>query len=203
MTIPLTTIPGPAAELLARGLAIFPIPAGQRIAPPGWQQRASRDAHQPWPVGSNIGVGCRRSGIVVLDLDRKNHADGIDAFQQLCVEAGQPWPHTFTVHTPHNGLHLYFTAPDQPAIANTIGKPRPGIDVRAPGWASGGYVIGPGSIVNARPYQIIVDLPIIALPQWLIGQLRHATPPNQPHQPGQGNSPQGSSGQDGSGQGSR
>jgi hypothetical protein len=64
-----TELTSPAAAL-ARGLAVFAIPPGERAAPPGWQ-RASRDPHQPWPGGSNIDVSCRASGIVVLDLDRK------------------------------------------------------------------------------------------------------------------------------------
>ncbi|MBB5872006.1 hypothetical protein F4553_005385 [Allocatelliglobosispora scoriae] len=164
--------------LLARGLALFPMPAGQRQAPPGWQHRASRDPHQPWPHGSNVGIGCRASGIVVLDLDRKNGHDGIAVFGQLCAGAGQAWPDTFTVTTPH-GLHLYFTAPAGPPIASTIWHTGPGIDVRAPGWSSGGYVIGPGSTVNNRPYVITHDRPLLPLPTWLMPHLRVATPPRR------------------------
>jgi hypothetical protein len=166
---------GPAVAL-AMGLAAFPIPAGQRKAPPGWAQRASRDPGQPWPDGSNTGIACRASNIVVLDLDRKNGRDGITAFRRLCAGHGQPWPETLTVATPNAGLHLYFTAPDRPPIASTISELGPGIDIRAPGYASGGYVVGPGSIVDGRPYEISLDLPIAALPLWLVPLLREAKP---------------------------
>jgi len=44
---------------------------------------------------------------------------------------------------------------------------RPGIDVRGPGRRSGGYLIGPGSIVNDIPYVITRDTAIAQLPGWL------------------------------------
>jgi hypothetical protein len=166
---------GPAAAL-ARGLAVFPIPPGQRKAPPGWQIRASADPSQPWPTGSNIGVGCRASGVVVLDLDCKNGVDGIAALERLRIEQGGQWPETFTVATAHGGRHLYFTAPPGHVVINTIGRIGPGIDVRAPGRTSGGYVVGPGSVVDGRAYVIDTDLPIASLPGWLLRLLRPAQP---------------------------
>jgi hypothetical protein len=48
------------------------------------------------------------------------------------------------------GLHLYFTAPPVWVMVNTIGFLGPGVDVRAPGRTSGGYVIGPGSVIDGR-----------------------------------------------------
>jgi Bifunctional DNA primase/polymerase, N-terminal len=126
---------GPGAAL-ARGLAVFPIAPGQRKAPPGWQIRASTDPGQPWPPGSNVGVGCRASGVVVLDLDRKNGVDGVATLQRLCAAHEQPSPQTFTVATANGGLHLYFTAPPARVVVNTIGILGRGIDVRAPGRMS-------------------------------------------------------------------
>jgi len=161
---------GPAAAL-ARGLAVFPIPPGQKIAPPGWHARASSDPGQPWPEGSNVGVGCRASGLVVLDLDRKDGVDGVAQLAALADEHGQPWPATFTVSTPSGGLHLYFAAPAW-TVVNTIKVLAPGIDVRAPGRALGGYVVGPGSIVGGRAYAIAEDLPIAALTSWIGRRLR-------------------------------
>lgn len=163
----MNTPSGPAAAL-ARGLAVFPIPAGQRKAPPGWQRHASADPDRPWPVGSNIGIGCRASGVVVLDLDRKHGVDGVATLEQLRIEHDGQRPRTFTVATAHDGRHLYFTAPPRHVVINTIGRLGPGIDVRAPGRTSGGYVVGPGSVVDGRPYDIDADLPIAALPDWLL-----------------------------------
>jgi hypothetical protein len=178
------TVPDTVAQLLARGLAVFPIPAGQRQAP-GWHSQVSRDPGQAWPADAdtNIGVGCRASAMVVVDLDRKRGNDGIAAFGQLCAAAGMVWPDTFTVTTPNGGLHLYFTAPQGRTVACTIGHPRPGIDIRAPGAVRGGYVIGPGSIVNGRPYRIGNPAPIAALPVWLAALLPPARPPRHTNHP--------------------
>jgi hypothetical protein len=167
---------GPGAAL-GRGLAVFPIPPGQRKASPAWQLRASTDPGQPWPAGSNVGVGCRASGVVVLDLDRKNSVDGVATLERLCAAHEQPWPQTFTVATANGGLHLYFTAPPARVVVSSIGILGPGIDVRAPGRMSGGYVLGPGSVVGNRAYAVVKDLPIAPAPHWLALLLCPVRPP--------------------------
>ncbi|MFG1892151.1 bifunctional DNA primase/polymerase [Micromonospora sp. NPDC049051] len=88
-----------------------------------------------------------------------------------------PWPNTLTVATAHDGLHLYFRAPIGIVVPNSISR-WPGIDVRAPGHRLGGYLVGPGSVVDGRPYTIARDLPIAPLPPWLTARLpnsRHTT----------------------------
>ena len=38
-----------------------------------------------WPDGANIGVGCRASGVIGLDLDRHDGGpDGVAVFAALC-----------------------------------------------------------------------------------------------------------------------
>jgi Bifunctional DNA primase/polymerase, N-terminal/Protein of unknown function (DUF664) len=84
-----------------------------------------------WPDGANIGVGCRASGVIGLDLDRHDGGpDGVAVFAALCRVYGQPWPDTLTVATPHDGRHLYFGIPPGTAAASTISR-WPGIDIRA------------------------------------------------------------------------
>jgi hypothetical protein len=83
---------------------------------------------------------------------------------------GQPWPDTFTVATSRAGPHLYFRVPPGAAAASTISR-WPGIDIRAPGYRTGGYLAGPGSVVDGIPYVIEHDVPIAALPAWLAGLL--------------------------------
>jgi hypothetical protein len=117
-------------------------------------------------AAGNVGVGCRASGVVALDLDRHaGGADGIAAFAAACAAHGTTWPDTFTVRTPRGGLHLYFRAPAGP-VASGPG-PWPGTDVRAPGYRTGGYLVGPGSVIGDIPYLIERDAPIAALPAWL------------------------------------
>lgn len=168
-----TDVPNPL-DAVARGLAIFPIPQGcKRPTLRSWPHRCTRDpevirAH--WRPGDNIGVGCRASGVLGVDLDQHSaEADGIQAFGALCQRHGQPWPDTLTVRTPSGGLHLYFRAPGDRQLGNTQGKLAPGIDTRGPGRGNGGgYLVGPGSIVDGRPYEVVRDVPIAPLPRWLV-----------------------------------
>jgi hypothetical protein len=80
------------------------------------------------------------------------------------------------VATAHNGLHLYFRAPADVVIPSSIGR-WPGVDVRAPGHRLGGYLVGPGSLIDGRPYTISRDLPIAPLPPWLTAKLTGQPPP--------------------------
>jgi hypothetical protein len=158
--------------LIDRGLAVFPLPAGGKVAPAGWQDTVTVDAELAagWPAGGNVGVGCRASGVVGLDLDRKDQVDGVATMRALCAGAGLPWPNTLTVATAHGGLHLYFRAPAGVDVPSSIAR-WPGVDVRAPGRRLGGYLVGPGSVVDGRRYTIVHDAPIAPLPRWLTTRL--------------------------------
>lgn len=162
-------------SLLDRGLAVFPLPPGGKAAPAGWHTTITtkREVITTWPAGSNIGVACRPSQIVGLDLDCKHGVDGTATLRALCAGARQPWPDTMTVATPHGGLHLYYRAPAGVTIPSSIGR-WPGIDIRAPGVRLGGYLAGPGSTVDGRTYEITRDQPIARLPDWLTHRLRKA-----------------------------
>lgn len=162
-------ITGTAAAVTAaeRGLALFPLPPGGRRPAAGWQRRctARPDEVARMIDAGNVGVGCRASHVVGLDLDRHpGEPDGIAAFTAACAEH-DGWPSTLTVRTPRGGLHVYFRAPDRP-IASGSG-PWPGTDVRAPGFRSGGYLVGPGSAVPAGSYAVEDDAPLAPLPGWL------------------------------------
>lgn len=163
-------------SFLELGLAVFPLGRRNKVAPPGWHETVSTDPDvvAAWPNG-NVGIGCRASGIVGLDLDRKDGVDGADTLRALCAAARRPWPDTFTVATPHGGLHLYFRAPAGVIVPSAIAR-WPGIDVRAPGRHRGGYLVGPGSVVDERPYLVRRDRPIAPLPGWLATRLSRRVP---------------------------
>jgi hypothetical protein len=182
----LATAPDPLA-VVERGLAVFALPpGGRRPTGPGWQARCSRDpdlVRRQWRPGDNIGVGCRSSNLVGLDLDRHgvedldagDVVDGVATFAAVCAAHGQPWPATLTVRTPSGGLHLYFRAADWCTIASSSGGRAglgAGVDVRGPGRRSGGYLIGPGSIVGGSRYVIVRDVAIAPLPAWLAALLQ-------------------------------
>lgn len=150
-----------------------------------WPNRATSDpkviaAH--WPPDANIGIGCMKSGLLVIDLDRHNpEADGVDAFTALCEKRGFPWPSTFTVPTPGDGIHLYYWAPAARPLGNSAGRLGPGIDTRGPGAGnSGGYVLGPGSAVGGKPYTVTRDAPIEPLPDWIADLLDPPRPAPKP-----------------------
>lgn len=170
-----------AVELATWGVAVFPLAPGRRVPERGWQQQATADSEHiraTWPEAANVGVACRPSGthgLVVLDIDRD---EGERQFRGLCRAAGQPWPATALIRTPH-GWHLYLWAPPGVVIPSTSG-PRsplgPGIDVRGPGRRSGGYVVGPGSTVAGQDYVIHSYQPIAPLPRWLLEHLTGTRP---------------------------
>ncbi|MFG2002315.1 bifunctional DNA primase/polymerase [Spirillospora sp. NPDC048911] len=155
-----------------------------------WKERNSNDravisAH--WPKDDpNLGVACRASGLVVVDLDTAAHGavippdwaakggihEGADVLAYRAEEAGQPYPfETYTVRTSSGGWHLYFQAPPDRAIPNSAGKIGPMVDVRgtanADGQPGGGYVLGAGSIVGGAQYTVLHDVPPMPLPGWI------------------------------------
>jgi len=165
--------PDPLA-VTAFGLAVFALPPGSKRAAPGWHSRCTADRATlaaGWQPGDNVGVGCRASGVVGVDLDRHDGGpDGYETFAALCAQARAPWPATLTVRTAHGGLHLYFRAPAGVPVASAIAR-WPGIDIRGPGYRTGGYLAGPGSVVDGQPYIIERDTGIAELLAWLAGIL--------------------------------
>lgn len=167
-------------QAVSRGLAVFPLPPGTKVASPGWQHTiVTGDLDQvraAWPAGANVGVACRASGIVGIDLDRHSGGganagiDGVEQFAEVCRRWGQDRPVTLEVATPHDGRHLLFRVPRGlivPSVSGGTSRLGPGIDIRGPGLTLGGYLAGPGSVVDGREYMIEVDAPTAWLPGWL------------------------------------
>jgi len=118
----------------------------------------------------NYAVRADRGGIgIVLDHDAKFGEHWQDEAQQLF---GEQWVRTFAVRTPTGGVHLYFAGEPggQAKLASTI-------DVRS----ANGYVLGPGSVINGRLYQIIHDAPLAQLPAVVRQKLgKRLAAPNDP-----------------------
>ncbi|MGM1063127.1 bifunctional DNA primase/polymerase [Saccharothrix sp. Mg75] len=157
----------------------------------GWQSVATSDPERIRDIWStrpfNIGIACRPSGLYVIDLDDAHGHQpppqwagarhGRDVLTRLAAAAGQPYPNrTYTVRTPSGGQHLYFRAPVEPELRNTIGRLGWRIDTRG----AGGYIVAAGSVSNRGIYRPITHAPIAALPQWLIPLLLPPTPPTPP-----------------------
>lgn len=178
-----------AIKAAERGFAVFPTePNGKRPRfGLKWSEVATNDpaiiARCAWRDGEGYGVAAKRSGLVIIDLDQPKPGyvlppewrseygirDGVDVYAVLAERAGRSsWSEmfgTFTVTTPSGGQHLYFTAPSGRPIGN---KPLGWlIDVRGGGDGNGGYVLGPGSILGGRTYEIFNDTDPQPLPGWV------------------------------------
>lgn len=201
-----------ALEAADRGWFVFPVvPGGKAPAWKAWARHATIDPAAIRGYGGwqwdrrrdpharrveNIGIACRPSGLVVLDLDLPQPGepapagfdepgvhDGADAFTLLCERHGQPFPwDTHAVSTRRGGLHLYFTATDARDGAPVV-IPNDSrrthcwlLDIKSPGrpGTDGGLVVAAGSFVEADdrgaagPYRTLDEADPAALPAWLV-----------------------------------
>jgi hypothetical protein len=142
-----------ALKFAAKGVHVFPLQPGAKVPLKGSRgvKDASVDAVQIeawWRVhpGANLGIACGPSGLVVLDIDRKNGVDGWRALDDAMRELGElPGPCKM-VSTPSGGAHLYFRGPSD--LRPSTGKLGPGLDVRA----GNSYVVAPPSEIDGRAY---------------------------------------------------
>jgi hypothetical protein len=141
---------------------------------------------QSWsPALIGLATG-RRSGIVVLDIDRKGGVDGFDTLDEIGAAI---LPVTPMVHTASGGLHLYFQAPED-EIRNTAGARGRGLGAGLDIRGDGGYVIvpAPGSGYRWDPICHIDNTPVAQLPPWAMP--RELVPlKNTPRRPVTGLSP--------------
>ena len=178
-----------AMDLVDRGFHVFPLGKGSKVPRKDfkrWEMRATRDPLKvaDWWVrrypGSNIGVACKPSVILVVDLDvpkGDRSEDGRQVFWDLIKKHRIPWEPTRQIRTPSGGVHLIYKAPPGAFLHNSAGRLGPGIDTRA----IGGYVVGPGSVTSAGRYEVEVAGPIRDLPRPLIEML--STPVVEHHDP--------------------
>jgi hypothetical protein len=162
-----------AIRLAARGFAVFPLLPGTKIPAVrhDWEGAASADPVRivdAWPDRRcNVAIACGPSRLLVIDLDvAKSPADdfrhGVDSLRRTA--GARDLPETLTVATPSGGRHLYYRAPPATRLRNSVARLGPLIDTRG----VGGYVVGPGSIINGRRYRIVREAPIAMLPSWLV-----------------------------------
>lgn len=152
-----------ALSYAARGWAVFPlVPGGKAPLTAHGFKEATVEPEQietwwaKWP-NANIGIATgQKSGIVVIDIDRKNGIDGAVAAAELEL------PKTLVIRTPSGGYHAYLHQPTPP-IPRRIGV-RPGLDI----LGDGGYVVAAGSMVDGRYYEIVSREDVAICPQSVI-----------------------------------
>lgn len=185
-----------ALAAAARGWYVFPVARGDKVPLRGWKwtehHTTDPDVIQRfWSRAPyNVGIATGPSGLVVIDLDTPKDGEtapppwdlpgvreGADVLALLCEQAGQPLPfETFQVRTRRGGTHLYFRAPEGLRLGNTSKRLGWLIDTRA----DGGYVVGPGSLVDLPDgtgiYDVLHASDVAPLPEWLTVRLTPAVP---------------------------
>lgn len=139
-----------ALALAARGFKVFPITPRAK-APPlikDWQRRATTDPEiikQFWLATPEANIGVHCEGLIVIDVDPRK--GGEESFRELDRLNG--FPPTLESRTPSGGRHLFYRLPEgHPGVPNSVGTLGAGLDVRS----TGGYVVGPGSVIAAGEY---------------------------------------------------
>ncbi len=155
-----------AIALAAKGFEVFPIKPGAKFPPliKDWPNKAtgSPQLFGPWwdqHPDANIGIHCK--GLVVIDVDVNKGGD--DSLALLEMTYGLP--ETLTTRTPTGGRHLYYRT--SVAVPNGVDSLGAGLDVRS----ERGYVVAPGSEVDAGRYRYEQDIPVSPAPDWLIQKL--------------------------------
>jgi len=125
-----------------------------------WRSLATTDAAQlaTWAAcfpGCRWGLECEKSGLFIVDCDRKGQEDGEATLALLQADKG-PLPSTYKVRTRSGGVHYYFAGSGK-TTARVIG---PGVDTRS----VGGYAIIP----DGKDYQPLTSNPISPAPSWIM-----------------------------------
>jgi hypothetical protein len=151
------------------GLKIFPIREGTKDQPlmKEWGLRASSDEAQIakwWAThpSANIGLACMPSGLLVVDIDVKNGAQGRETMAALLDDLYVLTP-TRALSTPSGGEHDIYKG-KAPSSQGRIG---PGVDTRGTGATNGGYTLLPPSRTPEGSYEWTNKSKIAPLDPWV------------------------------------
>lgn len=171
----------------AHGLHVHPLRPDDKAPLWGdWEHRATCDPDviRSWPKRTTgYGIACGPSGLIVIDGDvpkpdtppppAEGIRDGLDMLAYLAEQRGASieW-NTFQVTTGRGGSHLYYLMPDGVELRNSAYDPRKDPSSYL-GWlldtrGHGGFVVGPGSVVNGNRYTTLHSGAPAALPGWIL-----------------------------------
>jgi hypothetical protein len=152
------------------GRYIFPIAAGRKFPPCVKDNLDSNASNDPRRLRTwvqmfgqvNWGVACKKSKLLVVDVDVKPGKVGRQTFDALDLEFG--FPDTETVMTPSTGFHLYFEGEH----VFSIGKHGFGPNIDTPN-----YVLIAGCVFKDGTSYTDVSLdPIAQAPSWFYDVIR-------------------------------
>lgn len=164
-----------ARAYASKGWESFPLKSKEKTPTVKWADVATKDNQMllGWFDNfpdANIGIACgKRSGIVVLDVDKQHN--GFESITELVSKHGA-LPPTPVSKTGNGGEHIFFKCPDNIDIRNSAGKIGKGLDIRA----NGGYVVAPPSVhPNGNQYEWVVrpsEVELAEMPEWMIEILK-------------------------------
>lgn len=147
-------------DAISRGWSVFPLKRDDKVPYPGISWDDYNLPLDQWPTdATGYGINCGRSGLTVIDIDDEASFDAL--LDECRID---DYPNTYTVRTQGGGLHLYFAAT---RYRNSASKIAQHVDIRG----DGGYVVGAGSVVNGKAYEIENNSPVAGLPVWLTYEL--------------------------------
>lgn len=152
------------------GFKTFPVYKDAKIpeTPDGFKSATTHplEAWANYGEQGNYGVAAgEASNITVLDFDGP---EGLATLQELSTKSGYDLSsYTFSVSTPGGGKHLYFK--HTPNVKTTV-KLLTNLDIRN----DGSYVVGPGSTIGEKTYELGDELEIKPMPPTLTNILLEA-----------------------------
>ena len=162
-----------AIDYAARGWHVFPLQPGTKIPLPrtGGHLDATTDLDQirRWfdnPYQFNIGIACKPSGLMVLDVDvgkGKVGRESLATIDHLLTE-------TLVQRTRNGGLHAVYSRPEGSPTGSKIGF------IKDLDLIVGGYIVVAPSVVEGGEYKWIKEDPVVAAPPILIEYATKATP---------------------------
>lgn len=165
-----------ALKLASQGFYVFPLqPNGKLPQIDDFPNRATKDPEQikkwwtcpvtGWEQPCNVGISTTKyngtQALIVVDVDNKNGKDGNGELLKLEL-AGFDFIETMSQKTPTGGHHLIYR--NQFPVTQGSDVLATGLDIRA----RGGYIVGPGSVINDVPYELENDLQVNECPQWIV-----------------------------------
>ena len=149
---------GAAARYLLNGWSVMPLKARSKEPHFDLIKKAYLSATTDWELikfwfqcdpKANIGIACKPSGLIVIDVDFRNGGQLIEEFEP-----------TYTVQT-GDGFHFYYNLDKDYDFR--IGRVAEGIDIKWKGYVAAAPSIHPSGAI----YKVVNDMQPIDLPERL------------------------------------
>ena len=152
-----------------RGWPVFPRYGGRPLCRHGYKDATTdlSQIEQWWRRFPDAQIGCPTgapSGLVVLDIDIKNGVNGFDTLSEWGLDT---LPRTPMVHTPHGGIHIYFSRLSDFTIGCSVGEHGLGLGLDVKGERGSITLPTPRSLYRWDSALNLATCGLVRAPQWL------------------------------------